>query len=91
MVFFEEFLVVGYLEVEYDVYLINISEGVQFSFGFVDVNLNLKILVLMDYFIILLMCVFEFGVIFLYLVEKFNVFLLSDFVKCFEMMFWFFW
>lgn len=91
MVFFEELFVVGYNDVEYDVYLINIGEGVQFSLGFVDVNFNLKIFVLMDYFIMLFMWIFEFGVIFLYLVEKFNVFFLSDFVKCFEMMFWLFW
>lgn len=88
---FEELLVLGVSGVEYDVWLICIGEGDQFFSGFVEINLNLKILVFSDYFIMLLIWVFEFGNIFFYLVEKFGFFLLKDFVGCIEIFNWLFW
>lgn len=76
----EELFVVGKVEVEYDVWLINIGEGEQFLFGFVDVNFNFKIFVLVDIIMFFEIKLFELGFIFYYLVEKFDVFILKDFV-----------
>lgn len=91
IIMLEEFLVLGVIGVEYDVWLICIGEGDQFFSGFVDINLNLKILVLCDNLYILLIWVFELGVIFVYLVDKFGYFLLQDLVKCIEIFNWLFW
>src|SRR3546814_11879416 len=44
----EELLALGYAGAEYDAWLIRISEGDQFSSGFVQVNPNSKIPALVD-------------------------------------------
>lgn len=90
-VLFEELLAAGHSEAEYDAYLINISEGAQFSSGFVDVNPNSKIPALMDHSTTPPTRVFESGAILLHLAEKFNAFLPSDPAKRPEMMSWLFW
>lgn len=40
----EELLALGFQEAEYDAWLIKISEGQQFSSGFVEINPNAKII-----------------------------------------------
>ena len=47
-VLLEELLELGIREAEYDAWLINISEGAQFSDGFVSINPNSKIPALAD-------------------------------------------
>src|SRR5829696_9938632 len=44
----EELLAAGFSGAEYDAWLIDISEGDQFSSGFVDINPNSKIPALLD-------------------------------------------
>ena len=48
-VLLEELLELGIVEAEYDAWLINISEGTQFSDGFVNINPNSKIPALADH------------------------------------------
>lgn len=91
MVMLEELLVCGINVVEYDVYFINIVDGDQFGSGFVDVNFNFKILVLVDYSVNFLVWVFEFGLILFYLVDKFEVFIFVFIVGCIECFNWLFW
>lgn len=76
MILFEELLELGIIEVEYDVWLICIIEGDQFFSGFVGVNLNFKILVLVDCSGDIEINIFEFGFMLVYLVEKFGKFFL---------------
>lgn len=91
MVMLEELFVFGKLGVEYDVWMINIGDGDQFGFGFVGVNLNFKIFVMVDYLGMELIWIFEFVVIFFYFFEKFNVFVFEEFSVCVECYFWFMW
>jgi len=58
--------------------MINISEGAQFSTGFVEVNPNSKIPALVDYSGETPVRVFESGAILLYLAEKFGHFLPTE-------------
>ena len=71
----EELLALG-RDAEYDAFLINITEGEQFSSGFVALNPNSKIPALLDTETGIR--VFESGAILLYLAEKFDAFLPKD-------------
>lgn len=85
----EELLALGKTGAEYDAYLIRISEGEQFSSGFVEVNPNSKIPALFDTDT---GCrVFESGAILLYLAEKFGHFLPKNLAARTEVMNWLFW
>ena len=90
-VMLEELLALGHAGAEYDAWLINISEGDQFSSGFVGVNPNSKIPALFDRSAAEPTRVFESGAILLYLAEKFDAFLTKDPAKRAEMLSWLFW
>jgi GST-like protein len=85
----EELLALGKTGAEYDAHLIKIGDGDQFSSGFVAVNPNSKIPALMDSETGTR--VFESGSILLYLAEKFDAFLPTDFAQRTEIMNWVFW
>jgi len=87
----EELLAQGHVGAEYDAWLINISEGGQFSSGFVELNPNSKIPVLEDRSLDPHVRVFESGSILLYLAEKFNSFLPKDLATRTETLNWLFW
>ncbi len=75
----EELLEAGHAAAEYDAWLIDISEGDQFSSGFVALNPNSKIPALLDRSDPAApQRVFESGAILLYLAEKFAAFLPTD-------------
>ena len=90
-ILFEELLAKGITEAEYDAYLIDISEGHQFSSGFVDVNPNSKIPALVDNSGELPIKLFESGAILLHLAEKFDAFIPQDPAKRAECLTWLFW
>ena len=90
-VMLEELLERGIQEAEYDAYLINISEGAQFSSGFVDVNPNSKIPALLDTSTPTPTRVFESGAILMYLAEKFDAFLPQAPAARAECLSWLFW
>lgn len=90
-VMLEELLALGHAGAEYDAWPIEISEGEQFSSGFVEANPNSKIPALMDYSTPSPTRVFESGSILLYLAEKFGAFLPSDPQVRTEAMNWLFW
>lgn len=90
-ILFEELLAKGISEAEYDAYLIDISEGQQFSSGFVDVNPNSKIPALVDNSGDKPVKLFESGAILLHLAEKFNAFIPQDAAKRAECLTWLFW
>ncbi|TVT70350.1 MAG: glutathione-dependent disulfide-bond oxidoreductase [Denitromonas halophila] len=85
----EELLAVGERGAEYDAHLIRISQGDQFSTGFVEVNPNSKIPALFD--TEAGRRVFESGAILLYLAEKFGRFLPKDPAARTEVLNWLFW
>jgi GST-like protein len=87
-VMLEELLAAGY-DAEYDAWLIDISNGDQFSTGFVDLNPNSKIPALFDKQTGVR--VFESGAILLYLAEKFGAFLPRDLPTRTETLNWLFW
>lgn len=87
----EELLALGHAGAEYDAWLIRISEGEQFSSGFVDVNPNSKIPALLDQSSETPIRVFESGSILLYLAEKFAALLPSDPAIRTETLNWLFW
>ena len=87
----EELLALGYKEAEYDAWLCKISQGDQFSSGFVDANPNSKIPTLIDTQTKPPQRVFESGAILLYLAEKFNEFLPKTFSERTECLSWLFW
>ena len=87
----EELLEKGISSAEYDAHLIRITEGEQFSSGFVEVNPNSKIPALMDHSTQPPQRVFESGAILLDLVEKFNAFLPEDPANRTECLSWLFW
>lgn len=74
----EELLAAGHAGAEYDAWLIDIFNGDQFGSGFVDVNPNSKIPVLVDRSADQPISVFESGSILVYLAEKFGAFLPTD-------------
>ena len=74
-VLLEELLELGITAAEYDAYLVDISEGDQFSSGFVAINPNSKIPALLDRSTNPPTRVFESGAMLVYLAEKFGAFL----------------
>ena len=87
----EELLAIGHIGAEYDAWLIRISEGDQFSSGFVKINPNSKIPALLDRSKSPPIPIFESGSILLYLAEKFDAFLPKDIATRTETMNWLFW
>ncbi|EML1934786.1 glutathione-dependent disulfide-bond oxidoreductase [Providencia vermicola] len=87
----EELLELGIKEAEYDAWLINISEGDQFSSGFVEINPNSKIPALVDRSGEQPIRIFESGSILTYLAEKFSVFLPTTQPERAETLSWLFW
>jgi GSH-dependent disulfide-bond oxidoreductase len=90
-VMLEELLALGHSGAEYDAWLINISEGEQFSSGFVSVNPNSKIPALVDRSRPKPLRVFESGAILMYLAEKFGEFLPGEVSERAECLSWLFW
>jgi GST-like protein len=90
-VMFEELLAAGHADAEYDAWLISIGKGDQFGSGFVDINPNSKIPVLVDYSGDAPLRVFESGSILVHLAEKFGAFLPTDLAARTECMNWLFW
>ena len=90
-VLLEELLALGKTDAEYDAWLINISEGEQFSSGFVEINPNSKIPALLDNSTNPATRVFESGAILVYLAEKFDAFLPDEPSARAECMSWLFW
>lgn len=87
----EELLALGHSGAEYDAWLIRISEGDQFSSGFVEVNPNSKIPALLDRSVEPAVRVFESGAILLHLAEKFAAFLPTGAAARTESLNWLFW
>jgi GSH-dependent disulfide-bond oxidoreductase len=87
----EELLEAGHAGAEYDAWTINISQGEQFTSGFVDVNPNSKIPALLDRSGPKPFRVFESGAILLHLAEKFGAFLPSAPSLRAETLSWVFW
>jgi len=90
-VMLEELLALGHHGAEYDAWLIKISEGDQFSTGFVAINPNSKIPALVDRAGPTPVRVFESGSILLYLAEKFGALLPTDTAGRAECLSWLFW
>ncbi|MBI1404191.1 MAG: glutathione-dependent disulfide-bond oxidoreductase [Porphyrobacter sp.] len=90
-VMLEELLEAGHKGAEYDAFTINISEGEQFTSGFVGVNPNSKIPALLDRSGEQPFRIFESGAILVHLAEKFGAFLPSDPAARAEVLSWVFW
>ena len=90
-VMLEELLALGHTGAEYDAWLIKISEGDQFSSGFVAVNPNSKIPALLDRSGPTPIRVFESGAILLHLAQKFDAFLPAEGAARAECLSWLFW
>lgn len=90
-VMLEELLESGHGGAEYDAWPIEISDGEQFSSGFVQANPNSKIPALVDHGTPTPTRVFESGSILLYLAEKFGAFLPTNPRERVEAMNWLFW
>lgn len=90
-VMLEELLALGHEGAEYDAWRIDISEGEQFSSGYVEANPNSKIPVMVDHSTASPTRVFESGSILLYLADKFGAFLSSDPAVRTESLNWLFW
>ena len=90
-VMLEELLALRHQDAEYDAWLIRISEGDQFSSGFVAVNPNSKIPALVDRSGPKPVRVFESGSILVYLAEKFDAFLPRERTERAECLSWLFW
>ena len=89
-VMFEELLAAGH-DAEYDAWLIRITEGDQFSSGFVEINPNSKIPAMVDRTGDTPLRVFESGSILLHLAEKFGAFLPTHGPDRTEVLNWLFW
>ncbi len=87
----EELLALGKREAEYDAWVINISEGEQFGSGFVALNPNSKIPVLLDRSTATPTRIFESGAILVYLAEKFDAFIPREPQARAECLSWLFW
>lgn len=87
----EELLALGQEGAEYDAHLIRITEGDQFSSGFVGINPNSKIPAMVDHSTAPPIRVFESGSILLYLAEKFGAFLPHTPAQRTETLNWLFW
>lgn len=90
-VMLEELLALGHEGAEYDAWLININKGDQFGSGYVDINPNSKIPVMVDHSGPKPVRVFESGAILLYLAEKFGEFLPKEHGARTEALNWLFW
>ncbi|NNC73621.1 MAG: glutathione-dependent disulfide-bond oxidoreductase [Sphingomonadaceae bacterium] len=88
---FEELLEAGHEGAEYDAWLINIGDGDQFGSGYVDINPNSKIPVMVDHSVEPKQRVFESASILLYLSEKFDAFLPKDHAARTEAINWLMW
>lgn len=88
-VMLEELLALGHEGAEYDAWLINIGEGDQFSSGYVKLNPNSKIPVMLD--TTNGQRVFESASILFYLAEKFGAFLPTEIHARTETMNWLMW
>ncbi|MDO6710876.1 glutathione-dependent disulfide-bond oxidoreductase [Aliiglaciecola sp. 2_MG-2023] len=86
----EELLALG-KDAEYDAHMIKIGEGDQFSSGFVALNPNSKIPVLVDHSYDEALPIFESASILVYLAEKFDVLLPKEIVKRTHVMNWLLW
>lgn len=89
-VMLEELIEAGY-PAEYDAWLIRISEGDQFSSGFVDINPNSKVPALLDLSGREPIRVFESGAILLHLADKFGAFIPAEPKDRAECLAWLFW
>lgn len=89
-IMFEELLEAGHSGAEYDAWTIAISDGDQFTSGFVDVNPNSKIPALLDRSGPEPVRIFESGAILMHLAEKFGAFLPTDHSRA-EVLSWLFW
>ena len=89
-VMFEELLAAGH-DAEYDAWLIRITEGDQFSSGFVGINPNSKIPAMVDHTGDTPLRVFESGSILLHLAETFGAFMPSSGAGRTEVLNWLFW
>ena len=87
----EELLALGHAGAEYDAWLIRIADGEQFGSGFVALNPNSKIPVLLDRSGPKPIRVFESGAILIYLAEKFGAFLPTQAERRAECLSWLFW
>ena len=87
----EELLALGEGGAEYDAHLIRIGDGEQFGDGFVAINPNAKIPVLVDRSAATPIRVFESGAILFYLAEKFGRFLPAAAPARAECLSWLFW
>lgn len=87
----EELLALGHKGAEYDAWLINIQDGNQFSSGYVDINPNSKIPVMVDHSTPEPTRIFESASILFYLAEKFGEFLPSELKARTECMNWTMW
>ena len=90
-VMLEELLALGHTGAEYDAWLIKITDGDQFSSGFVTANPNSKIPALMDHSGDKPVRVFESGAILQYLAERFGAFLPAGGAARAECLSWLFW
>ena len=90
-VMLEELLELGHAGADYDAWLINITEGDQFSSGYVDINPNSKIPVMVNRSTDTPTRVFESGSILLYLANKFGALLPLEHHAHTEAMNWLFW
>jgi GST-like protein len=87
----EELLALGHAGAEYDAWPVKISEGEQFTSGFVAINPNSKIPALVDHSGAAPIRVFESGAILLYLAEKFEALLPRAPAARAECLSWLFW
>jgi GST-like protein len=87
----EELLALGHAAAEYDAWPVKISEGEQFTSGFVAINPNSKIPALVDRTGATPIRVFESGAILLYLAEKFGALLPKAAGARAECLSWLFW
>ncbi|KTE41425.1 MULTISPECIES: glutathione-dependent disulfide-bond oxidoreductase [unclassified Sphingopyxis] len=90
-VMLEELLAAGHGGAEYDAWLINIGEGDQFSSGYVAINPNSKIPVMVDRSGAEPIRIFESGAILIHLAEKFGAFLPTDTAARAETLSWLMW
>jgi GSH-dependent disulfide-bond oxidoreductase len=90
-VMLEELLAAGQSGAEYDAWLINIRDGDQFGSGYVAINPNSKIPVMVDHSVLPKQRIFESGAILLYLAEKFGAFLPKSHAARTEALSWLFW
>ena len=89
-IIFEELLAAGHSDAEYDAWLIDISSGMQFTSGFVDINPNSKIPAMVDRSGAEPVRVFESGAILMHMAEKFGQFLPTGAGRA-EVLSWLFW